>query len=606
MATIERDVSLLQRRRVAPIYIVYGSAVQIRLNMIDYTIPANATVEFFAQCGSGPVYRADGSATGNSAVFTPPEGFFQQGDNALQLEINGRLIPLALDVKCEERISGVGSEETPEQVRPLVLQAQEAAKEASSAATRAAESASAAAGSASSAAGSADAAGKSAADALQSKNAAAASASAAAGSATAAAGSAEAAAGSAQAAKGSQDAAAGSAQEALTSKNAAASSAEAAASSAGAAAVGAEEALASKNAAAGSAQAAQEALKKAQAISVNPSYIGGNGNWYVWDTGQDSYVDSGVKAQGPKGDPGAVQTVCGVAPDASGNVVLDAGNVGAATKGYVDASVRKAAPRNLLDNSDFTNPVNQRGNTRYTGSVYTIDRWKLTGNTMNTGSDGVTLVASDSSSAILTQYTIGLRDGVYTQAVNVNGIIRTRIVRLSGSAITTIDSSNAAYTGGYVSSTVSSSGYFSFQIRANVGYSITFRWAALYEGEYTAETLPEYHPKGYGAELLECQRYYLHGVGKNCPGLILGDGSIKVFVPTPVTMRTTPTATAIFLDNAVYNNGADRIIALNSIASIELKPNGVYVVFNTNLTAGQDMFHTLMTFGTTLHLSADL
>lgn len=34
-------------------------------------------------------------------------------------------------------------------------------------------------------------------------------------------------------------------------------------------------------------------------------------------------------------------------------------------------------PRNLLDNSDFTNPVNQRGKTSYTGSVYTIDRWKL-------------------------------------------------------------------------------------------------------------------------------------------------------------------------------------------------------------------------------------
>lgn len=33
-------------------------------------------------------------------------------------------------------------------------------------------------------------------------------------------------------------------------------------------------------------------------------------------------------------------------------------------------------------------------------------------------------------------------------------------------------------------------------------------WAALYEGEYTAETLPEYQPKGYGAELAECKRYY--------------------------------------------------------------------------------------------------
>ena len=29
----------------------------------------------------------------------------------------------------------------------------------------------------------------------------------------------------------------------------------------------------------------------------------------------------------------------------------------------------------------------------------------------------------------------------------------------------------------------------------------------IYEGEYTAETLPEYQPKGHGAELVECQRY---------------------------------------------------------------------------------------------------
>jgi hypothetical protein len=30
-------------------------------------------------------------------------------------------------------------------------------------------------------------------------------------------------------------------------------------------------------------------------------------------------------------------------------------------------------------------------------------------------------------------------------------------------------------------------------------------WIALYEGEYTADTLQEYQPKGYGAELLACQ-----------------------------------------------------------------------------------------------------
>lgn len=125
MATIYRDVYLLQRRRTAPIDIVYGSGVQIRLNMMDCTIPENAAIEFFAQHGDGPVYRCAGTSAGNSASFTPTEGFFQPGDNALQLEINGKLIPLALAVKCEDRLSNIGSDETPEMVKPYVTQCQE-------------------------------------------------------------------------------------------------------------------------------------------------------------------------------------------------------------------------------------------------------------------------------------------------------------------------------------------------------------------------------------------------------------------------------------------------------------------------------------------------
>jgi hypothetical protein len=32
-------------------------------------------------------------------------------------------------------------------------------------------------------------------------------------------------------------------------------------------------------------------------------------------------------------------------------------------------------------------------------------------------------------------------------------------------------------------------------------------WAALYEGEYTEKTLPEYQSKGYENELLICRQY---------------------------------------------------------------------------------------------------
>ena len=43
-------------------------------------------------------------------------------------------------------------------------------------------------------------------------------------------------------------------------------------------------------------------------------------------------------------------------------------------------------------------------------------------------------------------------------------------------------------------------------IGVNAGINVC--WAALYEGKYTAETLPPYVPKQYTVELAECQRYY--------------------------------------------------------------------------------------------------
>lgn len=504
-------VYLFKPNRLPPIKIAKDSQLRITIETMDYTIPPGATASAFASgVTSEKVYTQSCTVSGNKVSFTPVPGFFVQGRNLLQYEIGGGVIPLAIDVNCEISLPTTGETAEPETVRPLVQRAEAAAATAE-------EKANAAAGSAGAAAGSADAAGKSAADALQSKNAAASSASAAAGSAASAGQSANAAAGSASAALESQNAAAGSAQEALTSKNAAANSANSAAGSASAAsgsataaAGSAQEALESKNAAAGSAQAAQEAMQKTQEISVNPSYIGDNGNWFVWSLDSDAYVDSGVKAQGPKGDPGAVQTVCGVAPDASGNVALTAEKVGAATPEQLNAAVRKAAPRNLLDNSDFRNPVNQRGKTSYSLSAwggYCIDRWAAAGAgaTVTIGSGGLTLsggIYQPIPSDVIARY---------------NGKVLTLAVKMAGAVYCC--SGEVKQIGTWNRSAILDTSYGSISFETeddNVMFVIidssttssVIEWAALYEGEYTAETLPEYNPKGYGAELAECQRYY--------------------------------------------------------------------------------------------------
>jgi len=48
--------------------------------------------------------------------------------------------------------------------------------------------------------------------------------------------------------------------------------------------------------AASSAESAEASADRAQSYSTNTPYIGGNGNWYVWDAETGQYIDSGVDA----------------------------------------------------------------------------------------------------------------------------------------------------------------------------------------------------------------------------------------------------------------------------------------------------------------------
>lgn len=69
--------------------------------------------------------------------------------------------------------------------------------------------------------------------------------------------------------------------------------------------------------------------------------------------------------------------------------------------------------------------------------------------------------------------------------------------------------------------------------------SVTIKWAALYEGAFTAETLPPYVPKGYAAELAECQRYYWKTdmIFRSSANAVLQTINIQF----PIRMRVIPT-----------------------------------------------------------------
>lgn len=142
MATISRKIYLAKKTRVEPIHIVQDSQVPIALEFMDYAIPAGATVRAYATGRySGATYTASCAVSGNTVTLTAPEGFFVYGGNLLQVEVNGQIIPFAIDVGCEVRLSEGGQGATPEAVRPLVERAEAAAQSASASETNAAASA---------------------------------------------------------------------------------------------------------------------------------------------------------------------------------------------------------------------------------------------------------------------------------------------------------------------------------------------------------------------------------------------------------------------------------------------------------------------------------
>lgn len=149
---------------------------------------------------------------------------------------------------------------------------------------------------------------------------------------------------------------------------------------------------------------------------------------------------------------------------------------------------------NLLDNSDFRNPVNQRSRAGVDiSSGYVLDRWRIwdTGTVYFNAGKYMGLEKTN-----IFQYIPAPYDrGILTFAAKVwNGSIH----------VVTYDTSVIGSITNGVCSIIREENALGVELVAGYAYE----WAALYEGEYTAETLPPYVPKGYATELAECQRYF--------------------------------------------------------------------------------------------------
>ena len=198
---------------------------------------------------------------------------------------------------------------------------------------------------------------------------------------------------------------------------------------------------------------------------------------------------------------------------------------------------------NLLDNSDFRDPVNQRGSSVYNGNGYTIDRWYIWSTDgsgqLSVEPDGIALNAYTAQGISLSQrFPKGhFRDKSYTFAYQ--DVYGTVFVQNDP-----IDTSHE--------------GFDYIQISLKSWNKII--WAALYEGEYTLDTLPAYRPKGYGAELAECKRYFR---------ILRGDPTLSGYIGSTATK-------VYFLYNDRTDMRKDTSIDVAVTGQIDVICNGTY------------------------------
>lgn len=262
---------------------------------------------------------------------------------------------------------------------------------------------------------------------------------------------------------------------------------------------------------------------------------------------------------------------------------------------------------NLLINSNFKNPINQRGQTTYIGSgtnQYTIDRWRIKGVatvlTILTNGDGISLGKSDT----LTGYAL-LEQAVENSEI-LEGKVLTASTSVDGNIISCTVSAGWTFPAEGMA-TLATARYENLDIKIQLysdkiltvyiyiggsiaqGTTYNLQWAKLELGNVATQ----YVPSTTGEELLLCKRYYMAFPKYFSINTIFAysSGQNNQFsVPLYPTMRITPTAdfvnckmmttsSASAIQNVTFNTTASTpdMLYINAVTE-NTTPNAVFVV----------------------------
>lgn len=251
----------------------------------------------------------------------------------------------------------------------------------------------------------------------------------------------------------------------------------------------------------------------------------------------------------------------------------------------IDAAIgERTYPHNLLVNSFFNSDavVDPRGVGAgvWTPAAYNITMWYQTQyGSVSLLQDGLKLdaTAEGTNACQVMQSIKNVPAGVYTFVAKVNGSIVSRVISFDGTASTSLDGTNATYTGGYISMGYSSSKKaLQPTFRVNAGNSITVEWAAVYLGDFRKGALPAYVWKGYDTELRDCQRY-VQTYDVQLPQLQGSDSLRRYVLMFRDKMRAAPTVTiqsATEYNIATASTGATFAVNLTGADYVRLNASG--------------------------------
>ena len=238
----------------------------------------------------------------------------------------------------------------------------------------------------------------------------------------------------------------------------------------------------------------------------------------------------------------------------------------------VNKLVNGAVYPNLLDNSDFTNLVNQRGEAVYdylTGIGYGPDRWQLVEAKYTLASQTVTSAGSSHT------YGSQLRQIIPLEKIKIGDTVTASISTESGIL------NGTAKLELKIDTSVSDLPYVIEQdwggvkigcIKENVCHVIVFlkenksvkiNWVKLEKGSVATP----YVPNGYGAELSECLRYYYQVASVRTFGQQHTGAGTYVNIILPQVMRVTPTVSAPG-EWTIRFNGMDKKATVSSVGSL--------------------------------------